>query len=237
MIDSVQFIFVFNYLIEILLFVGDVLVFFNEKNLLKSSISLTSDRIKSEFTSLRRHNKSIRIGICRCSDRSLFNNATIRHLSSLTFDEFQKLSLDEFSTPSFNESRKSLTNIDETPPNTDSKKILYKNKTLIQKRSTSPNRDSGFIEADGKYFILINKFTFKYIGTNTSMVTDRSVISNYNKRRSKSSMEKSEDESMDTHKSLDSLHQSISKTITEQIKTKQSSLMLVLEQKKKRIFK
>jgi hypothetical protein len=59
------------------------------------------------------------------------------------------------------------------------------------------------------------------------MVTDRSLISNYNKRRSKLSLEKSEDESMDTHKSLDSLQQSISKTTTDQIKNKSSGLMSV----------
>jgi hypothetical protein len=59
------------------------------------------------------------------------------------------------------------------------------------------------------------------------MVTDRSLISNYNKRRSKSSLEKSEDESIDTHKSLDSLQQSISKTTTEQTKIKSSGLMSV----------
>ncbi len=57
------------------------------------------------------------------------------------------------------------------------------------------------------------------------MLTDRSVISNYNKRRSKVSLEKSEDESMDTHKSLDSLQQSISKTTTEPVKNKPSGLM------------
>jgi len=59
------------------------------------------------------------------------------------------------------------------------------------------------------------------------MVTDRSLISNYHKRRSKSSIDKSEDESMDTHKSLDSLQQSVSKITTEQIKHKPSDLMLV----------
>jgi len=134
-------------------FLGDVLVFLNEKNLLKPPISLTNDRIKSEFTSLRRHKKSIRIGICRCTDQSLFNNTTIRHLGSLTFDEFQKLTLDDSSTFSLNESRKSLTIIDKILTNTESKKILNKNKLLVQKRSTSPNRDSGFIETDGKYYI------------------------------------------------------------------------------------
>jgi hypothetical protein len=57
------------------------------------------------------------------------------------------------------------------------------------------------------------------------MLTDRSALSNNHKRRSKSSLEKSEDESMDTHKSLDSLQQSISKTTIEQTKNKSSGLM------------
>jgi hypothetical protein len=74
-------------------------------------------------------------------------------LSLLTFDEFQKLFLDELSTPSLNESRKSLAIIDEIITTTDSKKFFNKNKSLVQKRSTSPNRDSGFIETDGKYDI------------------------------------------------------------------------------------
>ncbi len=66
---------------------------------------------------------------------------------------------------------------------------------------------------------------YTYLGTNTSMLTDRSVISNYYKRRSKVSLEKSEDESMDTNKSLDSLQQSISKTTPEETKSKHSGLM------------
>ena len=58
------------------------------------------------------------------------------------------------------------------------------------------------------------------------MLTDRSVISsNKNKHRSKISLEKSEDESMDTHKSLDSLQQSISKPVIEPVKVKSSGLM------------
>jgi hypothetical protein len=57
------------------------------------------------------------------------------------------------------------------------------------------------------------------------MLTDRSVISNYYKRRSKVSLEKSEDESMDTNKSLDSLQQSISKPTAEETKSKHSGLM------------
>jgi hypothetical protein len=143
------------------LFTGDVLVFLNEKNLLKPPISLKNDRIKSEFTALRRQKKPIHIGICRCSDRSLFNTTTIRHLGSLTLTDFQKLSIDDPLTPSLHESRKSSTVIDEIITNVDSKKFLNNNKSiyeqqnkqLIQKRSSSPNRDSGFIETDGRYFI------------------------------------------------------------------------------------
>jgi hypothetical protein len=60
------------------------------------------------------------------------------------------------------------------------------------------------------------------------MLTDRSALSNNHKRRSKSSLEKSEDESMDTHKSLDSLQQSVSKITSDQSNIaprKQSGLM------------
>jgi hypothetical protein len=74
-------------------------------------------------------------------------------LGTLTLDEFRKLSLDNPSTSSLNESRKSLTTVDEIITNTDTKTILKKTRPLIQKRSTSPNRDSGFIETDGKEFI------------------------------------------------------------------------------------
>ncbi|CAF4249192.1 unnamed protein product [Rotaria sp. Silwood2] len=212
-------------------FLGDILVFLNDKNILKSPITLTNDNIKSEFITLRRHKKSISIGICRCTEQSLLNDTTIQHLSSLTLNEFRKLSLEHSSTPSPNESRKSLTITDEIITNPDLKTISNKNKLileqhykpLIYKRSTSPNRDSGFIETDG---------------TNTSMLTDRSVISNTNnnKRRSKTSLEKSEDESMDTHKSLDSLQQSLSKlTTTEQTKKKPSGLIYSIQKPDKNV--
>ncbi len=68
-----------------------------------------------------------------------------------------------------------------------------------------------------------------YLGTNTSMFTDRSLISNHHKRRSKSSLEKSEVESMDTHKSLESLQQSISKVTS--TTSKPSGLMYVIKEK------
>ncbi|CAF1299578.1 unnamed protein product [Adineta steineri] len=198
------------------LFLGDILIFLNERNLLKSPIVLTNEHIKSEFAALRRHNKPIRIGICRCTDRSLLNNTTIKHLGSITFDEFQKLSIDNRSTPSLDESRKSLVIVDEIITNIDSKHVSNKHQTkpLIYKRSTSPARDSGFIETDG---------------TNTSVLTDRSVNSNYIKRRSKVSLEKSEDDSTDTHKSLDSLQHSISKPI-EEIKSKPSGLIKTVDE-------
>ena len=51
------------------------------------------------------------------------------------------------------------------------------------------------------------------------------ISSHNNKRRSKISLERSEDESMDTHKSLDSLQQSFSKVIVEPTKNKSSDLM------------
>ena len=50
---------------------------------------------KSEFIALRRQHKTIQIGICRCFNRSLFNNTTLKHLSSLTINEFQNLSQNE----------------------------------------------------------------------------------------------------------------------------------------------
>jgi hypothetical protein len=81
------------------------------------------------------------------------NNTTKGHLGSLTFDEFQKLSLDDRSTSSLGESRRSLTIIDEIITSTNANKLLNKNKPLVQKRSTSPTRDSGFIETDGRYQI------------------------------------------------------------------------------------
>jgi hypothetical protein len=147
------------------------LVFVNEKNLLQPPIALTIERIKSEFTALRRHNKSIRIGICRCSDRSLFNSTTVRHLGSLVFDDFQKISLDDQSIQSIDESRRSLTIIDEITTSPNHKKISTKNKLireqehkpLIEKRSTSPNRDSGFIETDGEYYIFTSSLLYKQI--------------------------------------------------------------------------
>ncbi|CAF3328206.1 unnamed protein product [Rotaria socialis] len=207
----------------------DILVFFNEKNVLKSPITLTNDHIKSEFIALRRHKKTISVGICRCSDQSLLTDTSIQHISSLTYDEFQKLSIDHSSTPSLNESRKSLTITDEIITTTTDlkavsikhKAIIEQHKPLIHKRSASPNRDSGFIETDG---------------TNTSMLTDRSVISNsHTKHRSKASLEKSEDESTDTHKSLDSLQQSITKTTSEPIKKKPSGLIYSLQKRDKHV--
>ena len=67
-----------------------------------------------------------------------------------------------------------------------------------------------------------------YLGTNTSMFTDRSLVSSSNKRRSKISLEKSEDESFDTHKSLDSLQHS--HTI-DSIKPKPTGLIYTLKRR------
>ena len=129
-----------------------MLVFLNEKNLLQTPTSLTHDRITKECSSLRRQNQSIRIGVCRCSDRNAFNHATIKHLGSLTFDEFEKLSLEISLTTSLNESQKSLI-IDDIVDTKKTSKHERQYKLLGQKRSTSPTRDSGFIETDGKEFV------------------------------------------------------------------------------------
>lgn len=136
-------------------FSGDVLVFLNEKNLLRSPISLTHDRIKQEFSSLRRQKKSIRIGICRATtDRNLFNNRTIQHLGSLTWEEFEKIALEINLNSSLNESEKSLIIVDDVASNAGDTKRTYKDerqqKYVVQKRGISPTRDSGFIETDGK---------------------------------------------------------------------------------------
>jgi hypothetical protein len=125
-----------------LIFLGDILIYLNKTNILKPPIALTIDRVKSEFTALRRQHKSITIGICRCSDRSLLNNTTIKHLGSLTFDEFENLSLENCKSSAI--------------VHTDSKKLLnlFSNKkksSLIPKRNSQ--RDSGFIETDGKNII------------------------------------------------------------------------------------
>jgi len=131
-----------------LYFLGDVLVYFNQKNLLESSVITKHDRIKSEFISLRRHNQPIRIGVCRATDRSLYNNKTIKHLGSLTWNDFEKLSLEEIPTPSLNECRQSLM-INENIQTKKSTKYELASRTGAHKRNTSPTRDSGFIETDG----------------------------------------------------------------------------------------
>lgn len=118
--------------------------------MLKPPVSLTIDRIKSEFTSLRRQNKLIQIGVCRGSDRSLLNNATIKHLGALTYDEFKNLSHTEL----VNENRNSSSN-------SESKKLasLFSNKkkstSITQKLTYASNRDSGFTEIEGKRCCLI----------------------------------------------------------------------------------
>jgi hypothetical protein len=74
-------------------------------------------------------------------------------LGSLTFDEFEKLSLEISSTTSLNASQKSLIISDEIVDAKKPSKHERQHKLLIQKRSTSPTRDSGFIETDGKYLM------------------------------------------------------------------------------------
>ncbi|CAF3402413.1 unnamed protein product [Rotaria socialis] len=162
---------------------GDVLIFLNELNILKPPVALTIDRVKAEFTSLRRQSKIIQIGVCRSSDRSLFNNTTVKHLGALAFDEFKNLSY----TEELNENQK-------PSPTVETKKRVHlfsnKKKTLSSsKRNSASNRDSGFTETD-----------------------DPSIISYSNKNQSKTSAELSEeDDSLATLKSLDSSQQSIKK--------------------------
>ncbi|CAF2093894.1 unnamed protein product, partial [Rotaria magnacalcarata] len=162
---------------------GDILIFLNELNILKPPVALTIDRVKAEFTSLRRQSKIIQIGVCRSSDRSLFNNTTVKHLGALTFEEFKNLSY----TEEFNENQK-------PSPTVETKKRAHlfsnKKKTLsINKRNSASNRDSGFTETD-----------------------DPSIISYSNKNQSKTSSELSEeDDSLATLKSIDSSQQSIKK--------------------------
>ena len=131
------------------LFLGDVLILLNENNILKPPIALAIERVKSEFTALRRQNKLIQIGICRCSDRSLFNSITIKHLGSLTWNEFENLSHSE----EFYENQKlSSVNVSKKRSNF----FFTKRKSmLVQKRSSRPTRDSGFIETDSKYIIIV----------------------------------------------------------------------------------
>jgi len=203
---------------------GDILVFLNDKNVLQPPVALSLDRVKAELTALRRNHPTIRIGVCRTADRSLLNKTTIEHLGSFTFEEFQQIAAEDQLTPSLNESRKSLpiTASSEskrrshffsskkkiTTTTTTTTNIEQHSKSLPKKKSSSPNRDSGFIETDG---------------TNTSMLTDRSVRSNSHKLRSKSSLEKSEEGSIDTHKSLDSLRQSSVKINSEIIEQNKPS--------------
>ena len=119
---------------------GDVLIYLNHLNLLHPPIALTLDRVKSEFTALRKQNQLIHIGICRCSDRAVLNNTSIKHLGALTFEQFENLSL---------ENRKSSSSI----VLTESKKLLHlfsNKKKSVSSSKRSSARDSGFIENDGK---------------------------------------------------------------------------------------
>ena len=135
------------------------MVFLNDKNILQPPVALSLDRVKAELTALRRNNPTIRIGICRTNDRSLLNKTTIEHLGTFNLEEFQQIALEDQLTPSLNESRKSLP----VTASTESKRRTHffsskkrnpqdqqqQYKPLAKKRSTSPNRDSGYIETDG----------------------------------------------------------------------------------------
>ncbi|CAF1256951.1 unnamed protein product [Adineta ricciae] len=117
-------------------FLGDVLIFLNDTNIIKPPVALSIDRVKSEFTALRRQNKTIQIGICRCADRSVFNNATVQHLGSLILHEFENLSRREESNDT-----QALTTI----VHSESKKLLslFSNKKKsfsIKKRKSIPKK-------------------------------------------------------------------------------------------------
>lgn len=137
----------------------------NEINILKPPISLTLDRVKSEFTALRRQNQSIYIGICRYSDRCLLNDTTIKHLSSLTYDEFKNLS------------QNNEINFKEKSPET--KKIFH----LFSNKKRQSLRDSGFVESDTIDQSLISSSNsnreekpFELLSPSTQIVTDACFI-------------------------------------------------------------
>ena len=123
---------------------GDVLIYVNHLNLLHPPIALTLDRVKSEFTALRKQNQLIQIGICRCSDRALLNNTTMKHLGALTFEQFENLSRENRKSPSSS-----------SIVLTESKKLLHlfsnKKKSVSSSKGSSA-RDSGFVENDRKWF-------------------------------------------------------------------------------------
>ena len=101
---------------------------------------MTIDRVKSEFTALRKQNQLIQIGICRCSNQSLLNHITIKHLGALTIDQFENLS---------QENRKSSSSI----VLTESKKFLHlfsSKKKSVPNSKRSSARDSGFVENEGR---------------------------------------------------------------------------------------
>ena len=121
-----------------------MLIFLNDTDIIKPPVALSIDRVKSEFTALRRQNKPIQIGICRCADRSVFNNATVQHLGSLTLPEFENLSRREES----NDTQTSTTIV-----HSESKKLLslFSNKKKsfsIKKRKSIAKKTN---ETDRKY--------------------------------------------------------------------------------------
>ncbi|CAF3486115.1 unnamed protein product [Adineta steineri] len=171
-------------LIESSYLIRDVLIFLNETNVIKPPVALTIDRVKSEFTALRRENKTIQIGICRCLDRSLFNNTTVQHLGSLTFHEFQNLSHNN----QVNDNRKTSSFV-----NSESKKLLslFSNK----KKTTSTQKQK------------INLIKKK----NTTETDDQKLISKSTQHRHIKLIEK--DNSIFIQKSFDSVQQTASISI------------------------
>lgn len=149
-------------------------------NLLQPPIALTIDRVKSEFAALRKQNQLIQIGVCRCSNQSLFNHLTIKHLGALTIDQFENLAQDN---------RKSS-----PPPSivlTESKKFLHlfsnkKKSASNSKRSSA--RDSGFVENDGKKISIYLETRYRSM----DVLADHSLISISHKHRSKISSDRSD---------------------------------------------
>ena len=125
-------------------FSGDILVFFNKKNLFQPPNVSNLDRIRSEFTVLRRQHQIIHVGICRYSNRSSLNSATWKHISSLAWTQFETLSQHDH-----DHSQPSVVATGETKK----RLSLFSSKkkpTSTPKRYSSSNRDSGFVETDGR---------------------------------------------------------------------------------------
>lgn len=126
---------------------GDVLIFLNEKNLLQPPISWSIDRIQSEFNALRRQKQFIQLGICRYySNRNCFNSTTLRHLGSLTLNQFEKYSQRKTSFNSkntfhlFTSKNKSPTSCDSGFTETETKTESMDESVELSDRSTGSTR-------------------------------------------------------------------------------------------------